>query len=122
MTDVPPGHPAYECTDTELTLHVPLDELEPGTRLIIATWLVNHGVDLDTLVIGYPVRRRRDRSALEWRYHGAQGDLVRTRIAPRPFGTWPEPFPTALLRGHGRDRRQAPTDRGTRTRSRRPAI
>lgn len=97
MADVPNAAPAHSCTEDELRLAVPLHELDSATRMTIATWLIHHGVDLDTLAVDHPVTRDREHGSVTWVHQGDHGLRLRTYYAPKPLTTWPEPFPAALL-------------------------
>ena len=83
------------CTDTELELRRPLDELPTGTRTAVADWLTLHGVEAGLVPVGSVVERDYYGGVLHWREEQPDGGLVRRWRYATP-SAWPAPFPSAL--------------------------
>ncbi|MFB9314643.1 hypothetical protein [Nocardioides plantarum] len=94
------GAALWCCTDDELRLLVPLDELDDGTRGTVTRWLLEHEVTPSSLEIGAPVHRDEIHEVLAWRERRPDGSVVRRWLYHPPIQgrTWPRPFPPALVR------------------------
>lgn len=87
------------CTETELCLRRPLDELAPSVRRALTVWLWNHTIAASTLVPGEVIVRDPHATTLRWHQVDADGaETVEWLMRPRdPDAVWPAPFPPAVL-------------------------
>lgn len=86
------------CSESELRLLRPLDEMSPRTRHAATRWLWQHDITPSTVAIGVPIERDAGQSLLTWREQRPDGTLLkRWRFAAHEgVDRWPAPFPASL--------------------------
>ena len=105
MTEGPPHlDNDVDTTDTQLTLHRPLEQLDEPRRDAVARWLIAHDIDPGRVALDAPIQRDETTFSLAWRERTDEG-LVVHRVFPAVTKDdhWPAPFPEEL-------RRSAPVD------------
>jgi hypothetical protein len=88
------------CTDTELRLLRPLDEMSTPLRHAATRWLWDHGITPSAVAIGLGIERDPAQHLLVWREEQADGRIIkRWRFAAHDddMAHWPAAFPTVLV-------------------------
>jgi hypothetical protein len=86
------------CSEHEMRVLVPIDELGPRVRPALVRWLREHDIAPAVLAVGPAIERDPVLNVLVWREQRSDGSIVkRWRYAPMgSVGSWPSPFPSAL--------------------------
>lgn len=82
------------CTDAELELLTPIDDLPDAVRATLVEWLTAHGIDAKTLPVGTVVELDHVTGTLRWRANENGSQVLRWKYFPP--SSWPTPFPKAL--------------------------
>lgn len=86
------------CSESELRLLRPLDEMSSRTRHAATRWLWQHDITPSTVAIGVPIERDTVQNLLVWREQRRDGTVLkRWRFAAHEgIDPWPAPFPASL--------------------------
>ena len=105
MTEGPPHlDNDVDTTDTQLTLHRTLEQLDEPRRDAVARWLIAHDIDPGRVALDAPIQRDETTFSLAWREQTDEGlGVHRVFPAVTKDDHWPAPFPEEL-------RRSAPVD------------